>query len=54
MHPDFFPALVEKMRICLSLQDWEQTIETANRFDTSQLLIMISQVLRLQFFIGKH
>eukprot|EP00111_Clytia_hemisphaerica_P000239 TCONS_00000598-protein len=31
MHPDFFPALVEKMRICLSLQDWEQTMETANR-----------------------
>ncbi|XP_066301202.1 tetratricopeptide repeat protein 21B-like [Branchiostoma lanceolatum] len=29
--PSFLPALVEKMRLQLALQDWEQTIETAQR-----------------------
>ncbi|ESO93623.1 hypothetical protein LOTGIDRAFT_189817 [Lottia gigantea] len=29
--PNFTPALVEKMRLQLALQDWEQTIETAQR-----------------------
>lgn len=30
--PRFLPALIEKMRILLALQDWEQTIETAHRY----------------------
>lgn len=30
-YPGFMPALVEKMRLQLALQDWEQTMETAQR-----------------------
>ncbi|KAJ8306896.1 hypothetical protein KUTeg_014980 [Tegillarca granosa] len=30
-YPTFIPALVEKMKLQLALQDWEQTIETAQR-----------------------
>lgn len=29
--PNFLPALIEKMKIQLALQDWEQAVETANR-----------------------
>ena len=32
MYPEFEPALVEKMKIQLALQDWEQTIDVAQRF----------------------
>ena len=28
----FVPALIEKMKIQMALQDWEQTVETAHRF----------------------
>lgn len=31
MYPEFEPALVEKMKIQLALQDWEQTIDVAQR-----------------------
>ena len=30
-YPNFVPGLVEKMKVQLSLQDWEQTIEVAQR-----------------------
>ncbi|KAJ7369317.1 Tetratricopeptide repeat protein 21B, partial [Desmophyllum pertusum] len=30
-YPDFIPALIEKMRLQLALQDWDQTLETAQR-----------------------
>ena len=30
-HPSFPGALVEKMKLQLALQDWDQTIETAQR-----------------------
>ena len=30
-YPGFLPALVEKMKAQLTLQDWEQTVETAHR-----------------------
>lgn len=30
-HPDFVPALNLKMRIFMSLRDWEQTEELARR-----------------------
>ncbi|XP_062519917.1 tetratricopeptide repeat protein 21B-like isoform X2 [Corticium candelabrum] len=30
-YPGFIPALIEKMRIQLALQDWDQTVETAQR-----------------------
>lgn len=30
-YPDFTPALIEKMRLQLALQDWDQTLETAHR-----------------------
>ncbi len=30
--PNFLPALIEKMKLQLALQDWEQTVETAHRF----------------------
>eukprot|EP00794_Sanderia_malayensis_P003381 gene3381-3871_t len=36
LYPDFQPALVEKMRLQLALQDWEQTIETAQRILMSE------------------
>ncbi len=29
--PQFVPALIEKMKIQMALQDWEQTVETAHR-----------------------
>ncbi|XP_013391055.1 tetratricopeptide repeat protein 21B [Lingula anatina] len=29
--PGYMPALIEKMKIQLALQDWEQTVETAHR-----------------------
>ncbi|XP_065054055.1 tetratricopeptide repeat protein 21B-like isoform X1 [Rhopilema esculentum] len=35
-YPDFYPALVEKMRLQLALQDWEQTLETAQRILRSE------------------
>jgi len=41
MHPDFFPGLVEKMRIQLSLQDWEQALETSNRFSNSVYIVLL-------------
>ena len=30
-YSDFVPSLIEKMRLQLALQDWEQTAETAHR-----------------------
>ena len=32
-YPNFLPALIEKMKVQLALQDWEQTVETAHRWD---------------------
>jgi len=39
----FLPALVEKMRLQLCLQDWESTMETAQRysFTTSRHMIVL-------------
>ena len=31
-YPGFLPGLVEKMRVQLALQDWEQAVETAHRW----------------------
>ncbi|XP_047136983.1 tetratricopeptide repeat protein 21B isoform X1 [Hydra vulgaris] len=31
IYPDFYPGLVEKMKIQLALQDWEQVLETSER-----------------------
>ena len=31
-YPDFLPALVEKMKAQLALQDWDQAVETAHRY----------------------
>ena len=31
-YPGFLPALVEKTRVLLALQDWEQAVETAHRY----------------------
>ena len=31
-YPTFLPAYIEKMRLQLALQDWDQTLETAQRF----------------------
>lgn len=30
-YPSFLPALVKKMKLLLTLQDWEQTIDAAQR-----------------------
>uniref|UniRef100_A0A8C0G591 Tetratricopeptide repeat protein 21B n=1 Tax=Chelonoidis abingdonii TaxID=106734 RepID=A0A8C0G591_CHEAB len=30
--PDFLPAFIKKMKLQLALQDWEQAVETAQRF----------------------
>ena len=29
---NFVPGLIEKMKITLALQDWDQVVETAQRF----------------------
>ena len=29
--PNFIPGLIEKMKITLALQDWDQVVETAQR-----------------------
>jgi tetratricopeptide repeat protein 21B len=31
-YPDFLPALIEKMKAQLALQDWDQAMETAHRY----------------------
>ena len=31
MYPDFYPGLMEKMRVLIALQDWEQAMETSQR-----------------------
>ena len=31
-YSDFIPALIEKMRLQLALQDWDQALETAHRY----------------------
>lgn len=31
-YPGFMPALIEKMKLQLNLQDWDQAIETAQRY----------------------
>lgn len=35
-YPAFIPALVEKMKLQLSLQDWDQTVETAQRWEVQE------------------
>lgn len=40
MYPEFYPGLMEKMRILIALQDWDQTIETSVRvfqFDSQNI-----------------
>lgn len=36
-YPDFIPALIEKMRLQLALQDWDQTLETAQRYTGTEV-----------------
>uniref|UniRef100_S4RS46 Tetratricopeptide repeat domain 21B n=1 Tax=Petromyzon marinus TaxID=7757 RepID=S4RS46_PETMA len=46
--PSFLPALVEKMRLQLALQDWEQTLETGQRIlqkDSHSLEALQMQIL---------
>lgn len=31
-YPSFIPALVKKMKLLLNLQDWEQTVDSAQRY----------------------
>lgn len=31
-YPSFTPALVKKMKLLLNLQDWEQTVDAAQRY----------------------
>jgi len=31
-HEGFVPALIEKMKLQLALQDWDQAVETAQRY----------------------
>jgi tetratricopeptide repeat protein 21B len=39
-YPEFEPALVEKMKIQLALQDWEQTMDVAQRY----ILYILSRI----------
>uniref|UniRef100_A0A668AXT2 Tetratricopeptide repeat domain 21B n=1 Tax=Myripristis murdjan TaxID=586833 RepID=A0A668AXT2_9TELE len=39
--PGFLPALIKKMKLLLSLQDWEQTIDAAHRFGSYYQIIHI-------------
>lgn len=34
--PGFLPAFVKKMKLQLALQDWDQTVETAQRLSAKQ------------------
>ena len=43
-YPEFYPALVEKMRLQLALQDWEQALETAQRFVNLYLSSVLVQL----------
>ena len=36
--PNFVPALIEKMKTQMALQDWEQTVETAHRLVVESLI----------------
>ncbi|ELU05036.1 hypothetical protein CAPTEDRAFT_159405 [Capitella teleta] len=47
--PNFLPALLEKMRLQLALQDWEQTVETAQR-----ALNLNSNCLQAQRYLILH
>ncbi len=42
-YPGFMPALVEKMRMQLSLQDWEQTLDTAHRYHINLKLLLCNE-----------
>ena len=51
-YPEFEPALVEKMKIQLALQDWEQTMDVAQRFsDVFIYFTMHAQTSSLMHFL---
>ncbi len=33
-YPGFLPPLMEKMKVLLALQDWEQAVDTARRWES--------------------
>lgn len=37
-YPSFTPALEKKMKLLLNLQDWEQTVDAAQRYHLFSLL----------------
>ncbi len=46
-YPSFLPALVKKMKLLLTLQDWEQTIDAAQRLNL--YLMLYSLLLFLKY-----
>lgn len=44
--PNFLPALVEKMRLQLCLQDWESSIETSQRYEAVGISLPLSATWR--------
>lgn len=38
-YPSFTPALVKKMKLLLNLQDWEQTVDVAQRYHLFQCFV---------------
>ena len=44
--PNFLPGLLEKMKVQLALQDWDLTLETAQRYYYSGVSVCLLQVNR--------
>uniref|UniRef100_A0A674KDV8 Tetratricopeptide repeat protein 21B n=1 Tax=Terrapene triunguis TaxID=2587831 RepID=A0A674KDV8_9SAUR len=38
--PDFLPGFIKKMKLQLALQDWEQAVETAQRFSSQDVMLL--------------
>lgn len=38
-YPSFIPALVKKMKLLLNMQDWEQTVDAAQRYHLSYCFV---------------
>lgn len=46
----FTPALIEKMKLQLALQDWDQTVETGQRYCSSLFSVSLIMVARAKTY----
>lgn len=49
--PSFTPALVKKMKLLLNLQDWEQTVDAAQRYHCFVLILTLEHLVAIRFYI---